>query len=75
MKNHEKKFENNIFKSFFKICQIWTELFYILAWKQNHEIFAIIMKNIEKILELKSYVNSWSIVSEEYHDLIDVFER
>ena len=35
----------------------------------------IIMKNIEKILELKFYADLWSFVSEEYHDLIDVFER
>ena len=33
------------------------------------------MKNIEKVFKLKSYVNSWSIVFEEYHDLIDVFKR
>ena len=33
------------------------------------------MKNIEKALKSKSYADSQSIVSEEYHDLIDVFER
>ena len=33
------------------------------------------MKNIKKVLNLKSYINSWLFISEEYHDLIDVFEK
>ena len=33
------------------------------------------MKDIEKAFESKSYTNSWSFVFEEYHDLIDIFER
>ena len=33
------------------------------------------MKDIEKVLELKSYTDSQSFVFEEYHDLIDVFKR
>ena len=33
------------------------------------------MKNIEKILKSKSYADSHLFVSEEYHNLIDVFER
>ena len=33
------------------------------------------IKDIEKILKSKSYANSCFFVSEEYHDLIDVFER
>ena len=33
------------------------------------------MKNIEKILKLKSYADLYFFVSEKYHDLIDVFER
>jgi len=33
------------------------------------------MKDIEKILNLKSYVDSQSFVSEKYHDLINVFEK
>ena len=75
MKNHEKKSENDIFKSFLEIHQIWAELFYMLTQKWNHKIFAIIIKNIEKVFELKSYVNSWLIVSEKYHNLINIFER
>ena len=59
----------------FKICQIQAESFYMLTWKQDHEIFIIIMKDIKKVFELKSYADSWSFVSEKYHDLINVFER
>ena len=33
------------------------------------------MKNIEKTFKSKSYTDSHFFVSEEYHDLIDVFER
>ena len=58
-----------------KICQIWAESFYKLAWKWNYEIFTIIMKNIEKAFKSKSYTNSQSFVFEKYHDLIDIFER
>src|SRR5436190_23455795 len=47
----------------------------MLTQKQNYEIFTITMKNIEKAFESKSYTDSQSFVSEEYHDLIDVFEK
>ena len=74
--NHEKsEFENDIFKQFFKIHQIQAESFYMLTQKQDHEIFAVMMKDIEKTLESKSYADSCFFVSEEYHDLINVFER
>ena len=33
------------------------------------------MKNIEKTFKSKSYADSCFFVSEEYHNLIDVFER
>ena len=33
------------------------------------------MKDIEKTLNSKSYVDSQSLVSEEYHDLIDIFKK
>ena len=33
------------------------------------------MKDIEKILNLKSYIDSWLFISEKYHDLINVFEK
>ena len=40
-----------------KIYQIWAESFYMFTWKWDHEIFVIIIKDIEKVLELKSYTN------------------
>ena len=74
--NHkENESENDIFRQFFEIHQIWAESFYMLTWKQNHEIFVVMMKNIEKIFESKSYADSCFFVSEEYHNLIDVFEK
>ena len=33
------------------------------------------MKNIEKILESRKYINSWLLISEEYHDLLNMFEK
>ena len=33
------------------------------------------MKNIKKIFKSKSYADSHFFIFEEYHDLIDVFER
>ena len=50
-------FKNNKHVSL-KICQIQAESFYMLAQKQDHEIFAITMKNIEKALKSKSYADS-----------------
>ena len=47
----------------------------MLTWKQDYEIFTIMIKDIEKALKSKSYADSWLFVSEEYHDLIDVFKR
>ena len=47
----------------------------MLAWKQDHEIFTITMKNIEKVLNLKLYVNLQSFVSEKYHDFINMFKK
>ena len=47
----------------------------MLAQKQDHKIFVVTMKDIEKILKLKSYADSHFFVSEKYHNLIDIFER
>src|SRR5437667_1473928 len=58
-----------------EIRQIRAEPFYMLARKRDHEIFAITMEDIEKALEPKSYADPRPFVPEEYHDLIDVFER
>ena len=75
-KNHEEnEFENDIHKQFLEIHQIWAESFYMLTWKWDHKIFTVMMKDIEKAFESKSYTDSCFFVSEEYHDLIDVFER
>src|SRR5436190_23073552 len=61
-KLNTKKHKNMLFKNnkhvFLEICQIQTESFYMLAQKQDHKIFTIIMKDIEKALKLKSYINS-----------------
>ena len=56
-KNYEEKFENDIFKSFLEIHQIQAKSFYMLAWKKNHKIFAIIIKNIEKVFKSKLYAD------------------
>ena len=74
--NHEEnEFENDIFRQSLEICQIQAESFYMLTQKQDHEIFAVTMKDIKKILKSKSYADSCFFVSEKYHDLIDVFKR
>ncbi len=57
-KKHEDELSEDNKHALLKICQIWAELFYMLAWKWDHKIFAIIMKNIKKALESKSYTNS-----------------
>ncbi len=79
LKLNTKKYEDMLLKNnkhiLLEICQIWAKSFYMLTWKQDHEIFIIIMKNIEKALKSKLYADSWLFVSEEYHDLIDVFEK
>ena len=33
------------------------------------------MEDIEKILNFKSYIDLWSLIFKEYHNLIDVFEK
>ena len=70
-KNSEKKF----FRTFLEICQISAEFFYMLTRKQDHKIFAVIMKDIEKALKSKTYVDSWFFISEELHDIINTFEK
>ena len=57
-KKHKDELSENNKHVFLEICQIQAESFYMLAWKWDHKIFAIIMKNIEKALELKLYTNS-----------------
>ena len=33
------------------------------------------MKNIEKVLNSKSYIDSQSFISKKYHDFINMFEK
>ena len=47
----------------------------MLAWKWDHEIFIIIMKNIKKTFESRKYINSWLLISEKYYNLLDMFEK
>ena len=79
LKLNVKKHEDMLLKdnkyTSLKICQIQAELFYILTWKQDYEIFTIMIKDIKKALELKLYTNSWLFVFEKYHDLINIFRR
>src|SRR5438552_5141324 len=71
--SHDSK--KDFFRTFLEICQISTESFYMLARKQDHEIFAVIMKDIEKALKSKTYVDPQLFVPEELHDIIDTFEK
>ena len=48
------------------------------AWvtqKKNHEVFAISMKDIEKVLNLKEPTDPATVLSKEYHEFLDVFSR
>src|SRR5947207_9920820 len=71
--SHDSK--KDFFRTFLEICQISAESFYMLARKRDHKIFAVIMKDIEKALKPKTYVDSQLFVPEELHDIIDTFEK
>src|SRR5205814_8086955 len=71
--SHDSK--KDFFRTSLEICQISTESFYILTRKQDHEIFAVIMKDIEKALKSKTYVDSQFFVFKELHDIINTFEK
>src|SRR5204862_2842736 len=71
--SHDSK--KGFFRTSLEICQISAEPFYMLARKQDHEIFAIIMEDIEKALKPKTYVDPRPFISEELHDIIDTFEK
>ena len=71
--SHDSK--KDFFRTSLEICQISIKSFYILTRKQDHKIFAVIMKNIEKALKSKTYVDSQLFVSEELHDIINTFEK
>ena len=71
--SHDSK--KDFFRTSLEICQISAEPFYMLARKQDHKIFAVIMKDIEKALKSKTYVDPQFFVPEELHDIIDTFEK
>src|SRR5438046_7542918 len=71
--SHDSK--KDFFRTSLEICQISTEPFYMLARKQDHKIFAVIMKNIKKTLKSKTYVDPRFFISEELHDIINTFEK
>jgi len=58
-----------------EVYVIGSVLFCRLARKKNHEIFAIFMRNIDKALQIKSTVDSATLLPLEYHDFLDVFFR
>ena len=72
--NHSKEYKNVITKSF-KICIIQTTPFILLAKKQDHEIFTIIIKNIKKVLKLKQYINPQPLIPKKYYNIINKFKR
>ena len=51
-------FKKDFFRTSLEICQIRAASFYMLTRKQDHEVFAVIMKDIEKTLKPKTYVDS-----------------
>ena len=71
--SHDSK--KDFFRTSLEICQISIKSFYMLTRKQDHEIFAVIMKNIEKALKSKTYVDSQFFISEKLHDIINTFEK
>jgi len=54
--NRSKECEDDILKPL-KIRIIQAAPFILLARKQDYKIFAIIIKDIKKALELKQYIN------------------
>ena len=54
---------------------IGSALFAQVAQKKNHEVFAILMKDIEKVLNPKQPSDPATVLSKEYHEFLDVFSR
>ena len=52
-----------------------SALFAQVIQKKNHEVFAISMKDIEKVLNLKKSTDSATVLSKEYYEFLDVFSR
>ncbi len=73
-KDYNKNY-NNATSNLLKIREIRADPFYILIKKRDYEIFAVIIKDIKKALKSKFYIDFRFFVSEEYHDLINIFKK
>jgi len=49
--------------------------FILLIKKWDYKIFTVIIKDIKKALKLKQYINPQPLVPEEYHNIINKFEK
>lgn len=58
-----------------EICMIGSTPFMWIVKKKNHEIFAISIKNIKKVLNSRQLTDSATVLSEEYHEFLDVFSK
>ncbi len=66
---------DNVTSNLLEIREVRADPFYILIRKRDHEVFAVIIKNIKKIFKSKSYIDPRSFIPEKYHDLIDIFKK
>ena len=66
---------DNVMSNLWEIRAVRADFFYMLVKKRDYQIFAMTIKNIEKALESKLYINPQSLVFEEYYDLIDIFKK
>ena len=57
------------------ICQVGAAPFNLLTRKRGTQVFAISMRDIEKALAPKKYINVADKLPKEYHDFLDVFSR
>jgi hypothetical protein len=72
--NHSKEYKNIITKPH-KICIIQAAPFILLTKKWDYKIFTVIMEDIKKVLKPKQYINPQPLVPEEYHNIINKFEK
>ena len=58
-----------------EIYIIWATPFILLARKQDHKIFAVIIEDIKKVLKLKQYINPRPLIPKEYYNIINKFKK
>ncbi len=58
-----------------EICMIGSAPFAHSARKKDHQVFAIFMQDIKKALNPKQLTDPATVLSEEYHEFLDVFSR